>query len=61
MTTKGHPYPTRIECRFQGKRGWVVLDQIRATDRGRLLTKLGKIDRATAGHVLSVLAHLFAP
>jgi hypothetical protein len=29
MTTKGKPYP----CRFKGKKGQVVLDQIRTVDR----------------------------
>ncbi len=29
MTTKGRGYPTRISCRFQGKQGQVVLDQLR--------------------------------
>jgi len=42
MTTKGQPYPTRVSCRFQGKKGQVVLDQIRAVDRSRLVTKLGR-------------------
>ena len=29
MTTGGKLYPTRIPCRFRGKNGYVVLDQIR--------------------------------
>ncbi len=29
MTTKGRDYPTRVNCSFQGKKGQVVLDQIR--------------------------------
>ena len=29
LTTGGHPYPFRVSCRFQGKLGRVVLDQIR--------------------------------
>jgi len=28
MTTKGRPYPTRVECSFQGKDGQIVLDQM---------------------------------
>lgn len=61
MTTKGRPYPTRIACRFKGKSGQVVLDQIRTMDRERLVKKLGRIDRRTADTVLSVLAEIFAP
>ena len=41
MTTKGQPYPTRVACRFQGKNGQVVLDQIRTVDRARLIRRMG--------------------
>jgi mRNA interferase MazF len=61
MTTKGKPYPTRVPCRFQGKQGLVVLDQIRTVDCSRLFKKLGRLDRKTAAHVLDVLQELFAP
>ena len=29
MTTKGRPYPTRVKCKFKGKEGQIILDQIR--------------------------------
>src|SRR3972149_1013221 len=45
MTTKGATYPTRVACRFKGKQGQVVLDQIRTVDRVRLVKKLGRLDR----------------
>lgn len=45
MTTKGRDYPTRISCKFQGKQGQVVLDQIRTVDKSRLVRRLGKIDK----------------
>ena len=61
MTTKGQPYPTRIACRFKGKRRQVVLDQIRTVDRARLTAKLGRIDDRTATAVLDVLREMFAP
>jgi mRNA interferase MazF len=25
LTTKGRPYPTRVDCRFQGREGQIVL------------------------------------
>ncbi len=43
MTTKSHSYPSRIEVNFDGKQGWVVLDQIRTVDKTRLVKQLGKI------------------
>lgn len=61
MTTKGRPYPTRVACRFAGKDGQVVLDQIRSVDRGRLVQQLGRIDEDVQQEVLEGLAELFAP
>lgn len=60
MTTKGKAYPTRLPCRFAGKEGLVVLDQIRAIDQTRLHKKLGRLDRKTAMQVLDVLQEMFA-
>ncbi len=61
MTTKGKPYPSRVLCRFKGKEGLVVLDQIRTVDQARLVRRLGKVDDKTAAHVLKVLQEMFAP
>lgn len=60
MTTKGRPYPTRVECYFQGKDGQIVLDQIRTVDKARLVRRLGSLDPQTQSEVLAVLAELFA-
>ncbi len=61
LTTKGRKYPTRVHFRFKGKRGQVVLDQIRTVDKERLLKRLGRLDRRSSNNVLSVLAEMFAP
>jgi mRNA interferase MazF len=61
MTTKGRPYPTRVDCTFEGKDGQIVLDQIRTVDRARLIERLGSIDAACQEGVLTGLAELFAP
>nr|HPH03882.1 type II toxin-antitoxin system PemK/MazF family toxin [Spirochaetota bacterium] len=37
MTTKSHPYPSRVALRFAQKDAWVVLDQIRCVDKARLV------------------------
>ena len=60
MTTKGRPYPTRVACRFQGKDGQVVLDQIRTIDKSRLARKLGQLSKRTQGEVLITLGEMFA-
>lgn len=60
MTTKGRKYPTRVPCRFKGKSGQVVLDQIRTFDKRRLGPRLGKLGKNTQDQVLSVLKDMFA-
>ena len=47
MTTRGKAWPSRVECRFEGKDGHVVLDQIRTVDQSRLRKRLGTLDRET--------------
>jgi mRNA interferase MazF len=61
LTTKGQSYPTRVPCRFKGREGQIVLDQIRAVDRSRLIKKLGRIHGKTAAAVLDVLQEIFEP
>ena len=61
MTTTGRGYPSRVACRFRGKKGEVVLDQIRTLDKSRLVKKLGEIDAASSRRVLDVLGDMFAP
>jgi mRNA interferase MazF len=60
--TKGqHPYPFRIACRFRGQPGFVVLDQIRAVDRKRLVRRLGRLSSRALASALAVLREMFAP
>ena len=60
MTTGGHEYPFRVSCRFQGKSGYVVLDQIRTIDRERIVKKLGQLPAGTVTTSLTVLQDMFA-
>jgi mRNA interferase MazF len=61
MTTKGRTYPTRIACRFAGKEGQIVLDQLRSVDKSRLVRYLGRLGRQTQDDVLDMLSAIFAP
>lgn len=61
LTTGGHQYPFRVPCRFKGKVGHVVLDQVRTVDRERLVRHLGRISPGTLKRVLTVLQEMFAP
>ncbi len=60
MTSKGFNFPTRIQCTFQGKKGLIILDQIRAVDKLRLVKKLGVISKTTQIKVCDCLQELFA-
>jgi mRNA interferase MazF len=60
MTTQGRPYPTRVQCQFQGKDGQIVLDQLRTVDKVRLVKRLDRINATTQQEVLTVLAEMFA-
>ncbi len=60
MTTGGHPYPFRIACRFQGKDGFVVADQLRVIDHGRMIRCVGKMSDSTMSKVLKALQEMFA-
>src|SRR5664280_1720458 len=60
MTTVTRPYPTRVAVRFQGKRGQVALDQLRAVDRQRLVRMRGKVSAKTAQEISETLLEMFA-
>ncbi len=61
MTTGGRAYPWRPRCRFQGRAGFVALDQLRTVDAERLLQSLGQLDSQTVLAVLRTLQEMFAP
>jgi mRNA interferase MazF len=61
LTTGSHAYPFRLPCRFAGKSGHVVLDQVRTVDRNRLIRCLGKLSTDALAGALTVLREMFAP
>ena len=60
LTTGAHRYPFRVPCRFAGKDGHVIMDQIRVVDQERLTKRLGAITEPTLRKVLAVLQQMFA-
>jgi mRNA interferase MazF len=60
MTTKGRNYPTRVSCTFNDKKGQILLEQMRAVDKTRLIKRLGKVGSFVQGKVLSVLSELYS-
>ena len=60
MTTGSRPAPFRIAVRHAGKNGLILLDQLRAVDKARLVKRSGAIGLATLRATLEALAEVFA-
>jgi mRNA interferase MazF len=60
MTTGNRPAPFRIPIRFKEKARLILLDQIRALDKQRLVKRLGTIDARTLRATFSRLQDIFA-
>lgn len=60
MTTAGKPAPYRVVVSFGGKRGLILLDQIRTIDQRRLVKRLGKVTPRTLDESLAALQEIFA-
>ena len=60
MTTGSRPAPFRISVSFEGRRGLILLDQIRTLDKGRLARRLGAVTPRTLSGVLAILQAIFA-
>lgn len=61
MTTGSRPAAFRIPVVFGGKKGLVLLDQIRTIDKQRLVQKKGFVTDATRLHMLRTLQLMFEP
>lgn len=61
MTSKGFAAPFRVPLTHAGTKGLIVLDQMRAVDKQRLVQKLGSVSPKTMGLVLATLQEVFAP
>jgi len=59
LTSAGTPYPFRLPCKFDGKPGLIVLDQVRTVDRERLVRKLGALSSLTLQQLLHVFREMF--
>ncbi|MFA5913763.1 MAG: type II toxin-antitoxin system PemK/MazF family toxin [Burkholderiales bacterium] len=60
MTTGSRPAPFRIPVSFKGKKGLILLDQIRTLDKSRLAKRLGAITAGTMSAALAALQMVFA-
>lgn len=60
MTTGAGTAPFRIPITFGGKKGLILLDQIRTLDKSRLVRRLGAASKATLTATLRTLQEVFA-
>lgn len=58
LTSTSKNYPFRVRIEFEGKTGWIVLDQIRAIDKSRLVKKAGLLDSNDILYVKAILKEM---
>ena len=59
MTTTLKRYPTRVAVQHEGKKGMIVIDQIRTVDRIRILKVLGKLTKSEIRTCKEVIRETF--
>ncbi|MCP4579843.1 MAG: type II toxin-antitoxin system PemK/MazF family toxin [Deltaproteobacteria bacterium] len=59
MTSRGFDFPTRIPCTFQGKNGFILLGQIRAVHKSRLVRRLGAVSNNGQAQTVDCLHEMF--
>lgn len=59
MKTKGRTAPFRVDVTHGGKKGLILLDQMRAVDKLRLAKKVGAVSAKTLTSTLSTLQEVF--
>ena len=60
MTTLSESLPSRIECRFDDAKGYIMVDQLRAIDKFCFIKKLGELDSETQVKLCDCLQEFFA-
>ena len=60
MTTKSRPAPFRVAVTHGGQKGLILLDQVRAVDKVRLIKKMGVVSAKTLASTLGTLQEVFA-
>lgn len=59
MTSTSKAYPSRVQVRSGGRVGWVMLDQVRAIDKQRVVKVLGALAADEASEIKQVIKELF--
>ncbi len=59
MTSKGFDFIFRPKIEFAEQEGLVLLDQIRAVDKKRIVKKIGQVDDETSLEIIETLVEMF--
>ena len=59
MTTTNRPLPTRVAAKVNGKKGYIVIDQIRTIDKSRIVPRGDVLSRAVRQQVQAVIKAAF--
>lgn len=59
LTTGSRPAGFRVSLTFQGKKGLILLDQVRSVDKQRLVRRLGKVSASALSTTLATLRETF--
>ena len=59
MTSKGFDFIFRPKINFDGKKGLILLDQMRTVDKTRFVKKLGTVDIEKSKEISSILVEIF--
>jgi len=60
MTTSSARLPSRIECHFEGSKGYIMVDQIRAVEKSSFIKKLGELELDVQVNLCDCLQEFFA-
>ena len=60
MTTSSEELPSRVECQFEGLKGYIMVDQIRAVEQSSFIKKLGELELDVQVTLCDCLQEFFA-
>jgi len=58
LTSTSKKYPSRVEVLLEGKKSWIVLDQIRCVDKLRLEKRMGVLDEEYIIEVKNIIREM---
>jgi mRNA interferase MazF len=59
MTSKGFDFIFRPKIKFEDKNGLILLDQIRAIDKTRIVKKIGTVEKRKSKEISKMLTEIF--